>query len=321
MTDLSRALSGAVDRSGRPQRPLLRQTGHVLLRFAVYVLLIDLSFVFLYPFLYMLSTSLKSYDDLHDLMVGWIPTALHWDNYRLAAKAMDLGSTVKNSVLVTVAATLGHVLSCSFIGYGFARFDFPFKRGLFFGVLLSATIPVQTMIVPLYIVYHDLGMLNTFWPLILPAFFGFGLRGGVFVYLFRQFFYGFPATLEEAARIDGCGRVRSFFRIALPSAGPVIVVCTVLSLVWHWNDYYEPSVYLTGGSRTALVTQMLPNLYAALSGMASQVGAADQQTLLTMYHEGVIMAATAIAIAPLLLAYAVLQRRFMASIELTGLVG
>ena len=85
MTDLSRALSGAADRG----RPLLRRTGHVLLRFAVYVLLIDLSFVFLYPFLYMLSTSLKSYDDLHDLMVGWIPTALHWDNYRLAAKAME----------------------------------------------------------------------------------------------------------------------------------------------------------------------------------------------------------------------------------------
>ncbi len=303
------------------RQQLGKRTGKALLRLATYILLIDLSFVFVYPFLYMLSTSLKNYEDLHNLMVAWIPTALNWENYQLAAEAMALKETVFHSVLVTGLATVGHLISCAFIGYGFARFDFPFKNFFFFGVILSATIPIQVMIVPLYIIYYNMGMLNTFLPLILPTFVGFGLRGGIFVYLFRQFFYGFPATLEEAARIDGCGRIRSFFRIALPSAGPTIVVTTVLSLVWHWNDYYEPSVYLTGGSKTALVTQMLPNLYATISGMISQTGELSQMELMTLYHEGVVMAATAIAIAPLLIAYAFLQKKFMASIELTGLVG
>lgn len=302
-------------------RALGRRAGSALLRLAVYVLLIDLSFVFVYPFLYMLSTSLKSYEDLHNLLVGWIPTSLHWENYKLAAEAMALKSTVLHSVTVTALATVGHLISCAFIGYGFARFDFPFKKLLFFGVILSAVLPIQVMIVPLYIVYYNMGMLNTFLPLILPAFLGFGLRGGIFIYLFRQFFYGFPATLEEAARIDGCGRIRSFFAIALPSAGPTIIVTTVLSMVWHWNDYYEPSVYLTNGSKTALVTQMLPNLYENLSGMMTQTGNVSQLEWMTMYHEGVVMAATAIAIVPLLVAYAFLQKKFMASIELTGLVG
>ena len=298
-----------------------KRAGKWILRLATYILLIDLSFVFIYPFLYMLSTSLKSYEDLHNLLVAWIPTGLHWENYTLAGEAMSLNVTVFNSIWVTVLATAGHLISCSFIGYGFARFNFPFKKALFFGVILSAAIPVQSIIVPLYIVYYNMGMLNTFLPLIVPTFLGFGLRGGIFIYLFRQFFYGFPATLEEAARIDGCGRIRRFFRIALPAAGPTIVVTTVLSMVWHWNDYYEPSVYLTAGSKTALVTQMLPNLYANISGMISQTGEINQMELMTLYHEGVVMAATAIAILPLLIAYAILQKKFMASIEMTGLVG
>lgn len=303
------------------KRHIGKRTVEALRRLATYILLIDLSFVFVYPFLYMLSTSLKNYEDLHNLMVAWIPTGLNWENYKIAGEAMALTETVFNSVLVTGFATAGHLISCAFIGYGFARFDFPFKKFFFFGVILSATIPIQVMIVPLYIIYYNMGMLNTFLPLIVPTFLGFGLRGGIFVYLFRQFFYGFSATLEEAARIDGCGRIRSFFRIALPAAGPTIVVTTVLSLVWHWNDYYEPSVYLTAGSKTALVTQMLPNLYATISGMISQAGEMNQMELMTLYHEGVVMAATAIAIAPLLVAYAFLQKKFMASIELTGLVG
>lgn len=298
-----------------------KRTGKALLRLATYILLIDLSFVFVYPFLYMLTTSLKSYEDLHNLLVNWIPTGIHWENYELAADTMAVGTTLWHSVLVTVCATIGHLLSCSFIGYGFARFNFPMKNLFFFGVILSAALPIQVMIVPLYMVYNQMGILNTFWPLILPTFFGFGLRGGVFIYLFRQFFYGFPATLEEAARIDGCGRVRSFFRIGLPAAGPTIIVTSVLSMVWHWNDYYEPSVYLNAGSKTALLTQMLPDLYNIISSKINELDLENQLELMMLYHEGVVMAATAIAIAPLLIAYAFLQRKFMESIELTGLTG
>ncbi len=301
-------------------RTQTKRFGGKLLRLLCYLLLIDLAFVFLYPFLYMMVTSIKSYADIHNLSVNWIPTSFHWQNYAIAAEAMRIQYSVVNSVLVTGLATLGHLLSCTFIGYGFARFDFPFKKMLFFGVVLSATIPIQTMIIPLYITYTNLGMIDTFLPLIIPTYFGFGLRGGIFIFLFRQYFLGFPKSLEEAALIDGCGRIRSFFRIALPSAGPSIVVCLVLSMVWHWNDYYEPSVYMSVTEKSAMVTQMLPNLYNWISNMPSDMMNSSKD-LETMYHEGVVMAATAIAIAPLLIAYAFLQKRFMESVERSGLVG
>lgn len=300
-------------------KPKAIRAGSLLFRLACYLLLIDLVFVFLYPFLYMLVTSLKTYEDLHNVSVTWIPTSLHWENYQLAAGAMKLQYSMVNSFLVTGLATLGHLLACTFIGYGFARFQFPFRRLLFFGVILSAAIPVQTIIVPLYITYHNFGMLDTFLPLIVPTFLGFGLRGGVFIFLFRQYFLHFPASLEEAALIDGCGRVRSFFRIALPSAGPSILVCLVLSMVWHWNDYYEPSVYLSVTEKTALVTQMLPHLYDLLVATPGLTDPNTQEMAL-LYHEGVVMAATAIAIFPLLVIYAFLQRRFMESVERSGLV-
>ena len=291
-----------------------------VLQLIIYVLLIDMAFVFIFPFVYMISTSFKTYNDINNLATVWIPSSVYLKNFVLAADAMQLQYSLTNSILVTSLATLGHLLSCTFIGYGFARFTFPFKKILFFGVILSAVIPIQTMIIPMYVTYSGFGMIDTYLPLILPTFLGFGLRGGVFIFLFRQFFLGFPVSLEEAALIDGCGRIRSFFKIALPSAGPSIIVCLVLSMVWHWNDYYEPSVYLSVSAKTALVTQMLPNLYTWISNMAGQMKD-SQRELAMLYHEGVVMAATSIAIAPLIVAYAVLQRRFMASIERTGLVG
>ena len=291
-----------------------------ILHILCYLLLIDLAFIFLYPFLYMIVTSVKSYSDINNLSVNWVPTSFNWENYVLAAEAMKIQYGIVNSIIVTGLATIGHVLSCSFIGYGFARFTFPFKKVLFFGVILSATIPIQTMIIPLYITYSNLGMIDTFVPLVLPTYLGFGLRGGIFIFLYRQYFLGFPRALEEAALIDGCGRMRSFFRIAMPSAGPATVVCLVLSMVWHWNDYYEPSVYLSASEKRALVPQMLPNLYQWISNItASDMQGTEQ--MVTLYHSGVVMAATFIAILPLLIVYAFLQKKFMVSVEHSGLVG
>jgi len=298
-----------------------KNAGGKIFSLLYYLFLIDLAFVFMFPFLYMLSTSLKSFQDLNNISVTWLPTGLSFKNYIAAAQSMSLILTVRNSVTVTGFATLGHLFAGAFIGYGFARFEFPFRKALFFGVILSAVIPTQVSIVPLYITYSNLKMLDTFFPLILPTFLGFGLRGGIFIFLFRQYFYGFPSALEDAAMIDGCGRVKSFFRIALPSAGPVIVVTTVLSMVWHWNDYYEPSLYLTSGTSTAMVTQMLPQMYNLLAAAASGGGNADALEQITRYHEGVVMAATVIALTPLLIVYLFLQKKFITSIERTGLVG
>ena len=293
--------------------------GSRILRIICYILLIDMVFVFLYPFFYMLVTSVKSYDDITNLAVKWIPSGINIVNYKLAAEALRLNTSFFNSVMVTSLAMLGHLLTCSFIGYGFARFRFPFKKILFFGVILSIIIPIQTLIIPLNKLYTVFGMVDTFLPLIIPTFFGFGLRGGLFIFLFCQYFIRFPSSLEEAALIDGCGRVRSFFKIALPSAGSIIVVCLVLSMVWHWNDYFEPAIYLSANANTALLPQMLPEMYNIIQSMGTAMNE-QQMNLKFLYHEGVAMAGTVISMIPLLVVYSFLQRKFMEGVERSGLV-
>ncbi len=295
-----------------------------LFRVLVYLLLSGLAFIFLYPFLNMLMDSFKSYTDISNVNVKWIPRDPTLLNYRLAWEALNTVRTGLNSVFVCVVATAGHVFACSIVAYGFARFRFPLRGALFAIVILSILIPTQTIIVPAYITYSNLHMLDSFFPLLIPTFFGFGLRGGIFIFLFRQYFLKIPKSLEEAASIDGCGPVRVFFRVVLPTAGATLIVCVLLSLVWHWNDYYEPSIYLSGYDQF-LLPQMLSMLSNQLANMqtdsvtqaASGLAGMNSQVL---YHRGVVMAGTAICLAPPFVLYAVLQRRFMEGIERSGLV-
>ena len=185
-------------------------------------------------------------------------------------------------------------------------------------MILSFLIPVQTLIIPLYITYSNLGMLGGYLPLIFPTFLGFGLKGGLFLY--RQYFIRIPKSLDEAASIDGCGPLRVFFRIALPSAGATTIVCVVLSLVWHWNDFYEPGIYISDFSQM-LLPQILGSLYHLLNSMAADPNmAAASDGLKIMYHKGIVMAGTVMAIIPPFVVYLFLQKRFMEGIERTGLV-
>jgi len=209
-----------------------------------YVLLIGFAFVFLFPFLYMLITSLKSYSDLIDTSVTWITNELHIRNYTLAWKELSYPLHLLNSTIVTLLATAGHLISCSMAGYAFARYSYKYTNRLFLVVIATMVIPIQTLIVPQYMVFVKLNVLDSFLPLIIPAFLGMGLKSGLFIFLFRQFFLSLPRSLEEAANIDGCGSVRTFLRIALPSASNSLLVCTILSVVWHYNDFYEPGLYL-----------------------------------------------------------------------------
>lgn len=287
----------------------------------VYILLIDLSFVFLYPFIYMLVTSFKSYNDIADLTVKWLPKEFSPQNWSVAFEALRFKNTFFNSVFVSLACTLGHVFACSFVAYGFARFQFPLKNVLFVGVLLTIVIPIQTIIIPQYRLYNQLGMMSGYWPLILPTFLGMGLRGGLFVFLFRQNFLRLPPSLEEASEIDGANPFTTFFKIVLPSSGSITLVCFVLSMVWHWNDYYEPSLYLNDSAKW-LLPQALPSMYSMVESFSSSGGlTAEQIVLKTTYHDGVAMAGTALAVLPLMVMYLFLQNKFMESIERTGLTG
>ena len=294
----------------------------------VYIVLLNLAFIFLYPFLYMLATSFKSYSDLMDVTVKWFPREFTPGNWMLALKELGilpneeavsaLPRPLINSVVVSLAATLGHVLSCSFVAYGFARFNFPLKNVLFVLVIVTLIVPAQTLIVSQNALYSTVGWTDSVLPLIVPAFLGMGLKGGLFIFLFRQSFMKLPPALEEAAAIDGCNPYYTYLRIIIPTSGPVMLVCSILSVVWHWNDYFEPFIYIHS-SEKYLLPQMLPDMMETLKAMQISVDEGDL-LLRQSYTMGMIMAGTAIVVAPLVIMYFILQGRFAQSIDRTGLV-
>jgi len=301
----------------------------------VYIMLTLMAFVFIYPFLHMVTTSLKSYTDLIDVTVKWIPKSITLQSYLTAMEVMRLENTLVNSIIVTVLSTAGHVLSCSFVAYGFARYNFAGKGVLFGLVILSMLVPIQILTVPLYMTYTKMAfeigtfsfkVLGTYLPIVVPTFLGYGLKGALFIFLYRQYFLGIPKALEEAATIDGCGPLKTFFRIAFPSAGATTIVCIVLSMVWHWNDFYEPGIYLTEYDSMLLpqIVSALENLVVSMQsqmmGESADIGSSGEN-LDTLFHDGVVMAGTVISIIPPIVAYLFLQKRFIEGIEHSGLTG
>lgn len=296
----------------------------ILIRTVMYLLIMGLAFVFVFPFIYMVTTSLMSDSDLNSTSVSWLPTEIKFENYAIALSIMKVNRWIKNSAFVTVMASLGHVLSCSFVGYGFARYNFPLKKPLFALVILAFIVPAQTIITPLYLTYSNMRWLDTYLPLTVPTFLGFGLRGALYIFLFRQFFLTVPRSLEEAARIDGCGFLMTFWRIVFPLAKATVVVALVLSVVWHWNDAYETSIYITKPSLAFLP----PKLRAIVT--AANALPEDQQELMRnlgldsgedVLNDAVVMAGAMVISAPVLLFFAFAQRQFMQGIERSGITG
>ncbi len=288
---------------------------------AYYLVLCSMSFVFIYPFLKMLVTSIMSDADLVNITVTWVPNEIVWENYKVALKELGYKSYFINSMQITLIGTLGHLFSCSLAGYGFARYKFKLNGPLFAVVILSMLVPIQTIIFPMYIQYSKMGLvkiLKGYVPILLPCFFGYGLNGAFFIFLFKQFFSGLPKEMEEAARIDGCGALRTFFRIMLPMSKASILVSTVLSIVWHWNDYFEPNIYITNGGDQVLPSR-LPALYKLLN-MEDTMELVEEMGGF-LFNNGMLMAGTFLVIVPILVIYAFLQKQFMEGVERSGLTG
>ena len=290
-----------------------------VIRFAFYFLLLALSFIFLYPFITMIVKSLMTDEDLVNITVKWLPSRLTWSNYDVAFRRMRFKQYVWNNVLVASVGTLGHIFSCALTGYAFARYKFRGKNALFLIVILMMLVPVQVILFPLYKQYSDWGWLDTFLPLIVPTFMGFGLSGGFFIFLYRQFFMGLPYEMEEAARVDGCGPIRTYARIMLPMSSAPTLVCMVLSIVWHWNDYVEPGIYVHNAD-LRMLPSLLPGLYDLLDKeQFTMIQKNDIEGI--VFNDAMFMAAVFLCILPILIVYLILQRRFMEGVERSGLTG
>ena len=283
-------------------------------KLVLFVLLVDVGLIYLYPFFHMISTMLMSTTDLIDPTIIWIPRSIHWDNLAKAFEGLQYWQGFGQSMLVSLVGAGAQAFSCALAGYGFARYDFPGKNVLFFLVLLTFVIPPQTIVIPLFLIYRKFGWLDTQLPLIVPEMLGLGLKGALFIVIYRQFFMGLPASLEEAARLDGASPFGVFTKVMLPLAKPAILSVSLFSFVWHWNDFYLPTMFVTDQAKWTLVRR--------LSGL--------QQSLDSLYDvdayglsrmtEPVNMAGAFLVIMPVLLLYLVAQRWFTESIERTGLV-
>lgn len=304
-----------------------QRTGRVLFSIVRIFFLMSVGYIIIYPLLSMISYSLISLSDVYDPSVVWVPKELTFSNYSVAIEAMDYYSSLLNTVLKCVVSAFIEVASCSLVAYGLARFKFKENNLLFGIVLLTAIVPTQVYIIPSYLNFRffdigglislvnnifgtdiNLNLINTPFVFYLPALFGVGIRSGLFIFIYRQFFLGLPKELEEASWIDGAGPFKTFIRVVVPSSGVVFLTVTIFAVIWYWNDYYQSIMYFSKDYPLAV----------ALNSIVDRVG-----TLGYAYEKslGPTMAACLLFIAPMLIMYAILQKQFIASIDRVGIVG
>lgn len=296
----------------------IRTGGRIIKGLFRALFLMGVGFVMLYPILFMISNSLKSVSDALDPTVVWIPSGTDLFNFKMAFKLLKFNDTLVNTLILVVPCVIIQVITCLFVSYGFARFEFRFK-GLLFGLLVfSLIVPVQSYIIPLYVNMKNMNLLNTYWQFYIMAALGTGIRSGLYIYIFRQSFRGLPKELEEAAYLDGCNPLRTFLHIMVPNAKGTILVVFVLSFVWYYNDYtltgmllnseYPLSIALTG------VSTALNN---TVQGMVGQTIGSDIKLL----SDSILSAACLIVSLPLIGVYVAVQKHFTEGIERSGLVG
>ena len=306
---------------------------HILYVIFRHALLIGLCFVILYPVLYMISNAFKPTDQYYDPSVIWIPRNLTLENFSIVLKVIDLGKVLLDMLLAAIIPALISTVTCMLVAYGLSRFNFRGRGLLFALVVLTIIVPQQTISASMYLQYRffdpfgivsllncipglhaEINLIGTPWVTILPAILGVGLRSGLYIFIYRQFFLSLPKELEEAASIDGCNAYSTFLRVVVPTTKNIVLTVVLLSVVWNWNDYYTPSTFL--GSKMEVVATALSSFQARLANMHNLGLNIDVNTSQTQ-----IQAVCLLSIVPLVILYILLQKNFTESIESSGLTG
>lgn len=268
-----------------------------------YSLLVILSLIFMTPLLWLLSSSLHSLDGIFAVPYDWIPDKLQWENYKTAMTIIPLGRYFLNTGLITVMVIVGTVLSSSLAAYGFARLQFKGRNLLFSLCIATMLLPGQITMIPLYVLFARLGWVDTFLPLIVPAFFG----SPFYIFLLRQFFLTISYEYDEAALLDGASRLRIYWSIILPLARPAIATVIVFSFVGVWNDFFNPLIYINSFEKATLTL--------GLNFLKSQIIGSG----VTQWH--IMMAASVLVLIPNILVFFLAQRHFMKGLNVGGLRG
>ncbi|MCL4545889.1 MAG: carbohydrate ABC transporter permease [Chloroflexi bacterium] len=276
-------------------------------QFSLYALAIIFAVIFSIPFYWALVGSIKKINEILIIPPVWFPAAPQWQNYVLIFKMTPYLLWYQNTVVISVTATVGQVLSSSLVAYGFARFRFPGRNALFMLVLSTLMIPPTVTMIPSFLLFKQLGWINTWLPLIVPQYLG---GGAFFIFLFRQFFLSVPRDLDEAASLDGANAMQIFWRILTPLCMPVWAAAAIISFLVSWSDFIGPLIYLNSESKYTL---SLGLEYFNTGGITGVPTGQPEQNFL--------MAASVMMIVPPIVLFFVGQRYFIRGIVMSGIRG
>lgn len=309
---------------------LLRRT---VMKYAVSIcraiLLFGMCFMILQPILNKISVSFMTEEDLYNPIVFAIPEHFTTQNYRLAAELMNYGKAIRNSFVISLTIAVLQIAVCTLVGYGFARFEFPLKKFWFACVMLVILIPPQTISTSLYLHFrffdvlgiiklitgNTINLRSSILPYYLMSAGCMGLKNGLYIYMIRQFFRNIPKELEEAAYVDGCGTLKTFVRIMLPDAKPILTSCFLFSFVWQWTDGFYSKMFL---GNMNLVSTSLSRIVDSLGAYLQRL-LGIKTTVSVAQANCVLSTGTLMIILPLIVLYLFAQKGFVESLSSTGI--
>lgn len=297
-----------------------------------YIFFLSLSYVLIYPFLFMLLNSIMGVADSYDATVTWVPKSPTLEHFVSAWTVFDLFETIPRTLIYEIVTALIQFITCAIAAYGMARFKIKGRGILSALMILNILVPSMMIIIPSYVQFSSLDFLGIFgvigdltgtdlqpniigtpWVFYLPGLMGVGLKGGLFIYIYTQFFKGLPKELEEAAWIDGAGPWKTFLTIVLPSSGSAMITVLLFSVIWHWNDLFLAQMYMDDPTLSVAIANFSANTVVSKLGISG--GEAS------MIQVPILLVGCLIFVLPLFIFYILIQRKFVSSIATSGIVG
>jgi len=298
------------------------------------ILLFGMCFLIIQPLLDKLSVSFMEQQDLYDSTVVSIPRNFTLGNYKLVGELVSYWKSIYSTLIIVIVSAVLQVAACTLAGYGFARYKFPLKNFWFMCVMLIIVVPPHTIMASLYLNFHffdifgifrlitgePINLLSNvvgFWLLSIT---GMGLKSGLYIFMLRQYFRGMPKELEEAAWVDGCGKFKTFIRIMVPDATPMLTSCFLFSFVWQWTDSFYTTLFLNNYKMLSSGLGSIAERFSQWWSVTNAVsGAAVASTAPMGYTQAIIATGMLMSLAPLILLYLVAQRAFVESLSQTGI--
>lgn len=308
---------------------LKRSIGKGIFKFCRAIMLFGLCFLILQPILSKISVSFMEERDLYDATIINIPRNWSLDNYKLSSTLINYSKGLVSTLWVSLVIALVQLASTTLVAYGFARYSFPGKKILFGAVVLSIVIPPQTILTALYLNFRyfdifgiikllggkPLNLLNSILPYVMISAGAMGLKNGLYIFMLRQYFRGIPKEMEEAAYVDGCGKLKTFLVIMLPDAKPMLTSIFLFSYVWQWTDSFYSSLFLRKfGLLSTSVAGLGDSLMTHIQNISNRTAFPS-----TAYTQAIISTGTLMVIAPLIIIYLVAQKGFVESLSQSGI--